>query len=598
MTTARHRLAGVLLLFGALSIALTLTVDTVRTRASRDDAAQLRAIAHIPLGLAISHLWVEEAISGDAANEQEVWSGIRDVLAISAAMAGGPEVIDGPWRVRRLDQPGLRHSAAELTRGLQGFLELTRQREQAYSRGEAVGPGTPTDATYDAEFRALVFRAESLRAAVEARLWQRQARLTGYLYAVLAGWAAIVGIAFASLRRFENRRQQTAIALRERDQQLVLAQKMDAVGRLAGGVAHDINNYLAAIRAQCELMLRKEATADSRRQKLTAAISAVDKASTLIQRLLAFARRQPANPQMVDLNRIIVDLSPILEQHLGETVILERRLAPNLGRVLIDPSQLEQILVNLIVNARDAMPDGGRLTLATTEETRGEAASGAAAEVVMTVEDTGTGILPEVFDQMFEPFFTTKGGANSGLGLATVYGIAAQNGGSVRASNAFGGRGAVFEVRLPRAAGAEPDEAARLQAAEVKEAGELSARGHVLLVEDNVDVRLSTRELLAAAGYSVTAAGDGPAGLAAAAANPGFDLVVTDVVMPGISGPEMVTILRETRPLLPALFMTGYSDFAAGAQLRSLGTALLLQKPFSAEQLFAKIQKALAEPTG
>ncbi len=592
----RRRLALTLGLLGLLSIFMVFGIDAARDRIARRDIGAVRSAAEIRLGVATSHLWMEQLTSGDRVDPQEIWHGLRHALSLATALSGGAETLDGGWRITEVADASLRAEAAAIERLLQRFSESTLARQNANERGEAVRAGSITDAAYDQQFREIEARTELFQQHAEALLASRQQRFGLYLLAVLAVWAALVALAIFGLQRFERRRVSAEAALRDRDLQLVQAQKMDAVGRLAGGVAHDINNYLAAIRAQCELMLRKEMAEPRRHEKLTAAISAVDRASTLIQRLLAFARRQPAHPEVVDLNQIVRGLRPMLEQHLGEDVRLDVRLRDALGRTRIDPAQVEQILVNLVVNARDAMPRGGVLTIETDQEVFAAAdprrgpVSQAGEYVILSVSDTGGGVPAEIRDQIFEPFFTTKAGkGNSGLGLATIYGIVKQNGGNVRLFDApfAGGNGACFKIYLPRVVAAE---APPHLASAPSQGLALPAGTHVLLVEDHAEVRESTRSLLEAAGFRVVAAASGREALASEIH---VDIVVTDVVMPGMSGPDMVSALRRERGPVPVVFMSGYSESVAGVRGFLAPGTELLQKPFSAEQLLAKMQQAV-----
>ncbi len=593
----RRRLGVTFGALGLLSIGMVVAIDGARGRIVRRDLGAVRSAAEIRSALATSHLWMEQLVGGDRVDPEEIWHGLRHALALASAMRGGGETVDAGWRIDALADVGLRAEAADLERGLQRFSESTLARQTAFERGASVGAGTPVDVAYDREFRVLAESSARFQQHAETYLAARQNRFGTYLLVVLAGWAVVVGLAVGSLQRFESRRRRAEATLRERELQLVRAQKMDAVGRLAGGVAHDINNYLAAIRAQCELMLRKELPEERRREKLAAAVGAVDRASTLIQRLLAFARRQPAHPEVVDLNQIVRDLRPMLEQHLGEDVRLEVRLADQACRTLIDPAQVEQILVNLVVNARDAMPRGGLLAVETGRESfaDGDGRRGPVSQpgdyVVLSVSDTGAGIPAEIREQIFEPFFTTKSGkGNSGLGLATIYGIVKQNGGNVRLVDppSPGAPGTLFRIYLPHV------EAAAAASTQPRQTvGALPPAARVLLVEDNAEVRESTRALLEAAGLRVTIADSARAGLEAATAGE-IDLIVTDVVMPEMSGPEMVEELHRRHGALPVVFMSGYSESVAGVRGILLPGAALLLKPFSADQLFAKMHQAMS----
>jgi two-component system, cell cycle sensor histidine kinase and response regulator CckA len=386
--------------------------------------------------------------------------------------------------------------------------------------------------------------------------------------------------------------------LRDRETQLVEAQKMEAVGRLAGGIAHDINNYLAAIRTQCEVLQRKPQPAERVAEKLSLVVAAVEKASTLIARLLAFGRRQPIRPEVVNLNRVVEELEKLMQQQLGENVELALALAADLGNVKVDPAQVEQVLVNLLVNAREAMPHGGRLSIATANVSFGDSdrnrrpVSQPGDYVLLAVSDTGMGIPPDIRDKIFEPFFTTKQEAgNSGLGLATLYGIVQQNAGNVWVYSEPG-LGTTFKIYLPRCREETP---APGPLAGTPAAG---GRERILLVEDNAEVRESTQNLLAAAGYRISLAAGGTEALALLAElarqDEIVDLVISDVVMPGLSGPELAAQIRERFGPIPVLFVSGYSDSVVHFHGVLDPEVHFLSKPFAGEALFQKVREALA----
>src|SRR6185369_14561793 len=297
--------------------------------------------------------------------QQEIWRGIEHSLALVHAMRTGGGLVEGPWQLRPSGDPALRRRAVAIERGLQTFAESTLKRQAGYEAGEAVGPGSEVDARYDRGFKQLAAAAAGLRSAAEGRLVHRLGLFRLYSRAIVAGWLGIVALAFLAFRRFEGRRQRAEGVLRDRELQLVQAQKMEAVGRLAGGLAHDINNHLAAIRAQCELVQRKPQPPERVVEKMGLVVGSVNRASTLIGRLLAFSRRHPINPEVVELNQVVLGLEKMVRQHLGERIELSQHLAPDLWNVKMDPAQIEQILVNLVVNARDAMPGGGRLIIET-----------------------------------------------------------------------------------------------------------------------------------------------------------------------------------------------------------------------------------------
>jgi PAS domain S-box-containing protein len=378
--------------------------------------------------------------------------------------------------------------------------------------------------------------------------------------------------------------------------QLRQAQKMEAVGRLAGGVAHDFNNLLTAIKGNAGLLLGDLPPGSPLREEVEEIDRASQRASDLTRQLLAFSRRQVLQPRVVDLNAVITETQRMLRRLIEEDVSIEVSLAPGVARVKADPGQVEQVLLNLAVNARDAMPRGGRLGIATSAEVvPPEPRAGwpyyvAAGEYVrLDVTDSGTGMAADVVQHLFEPFFTTKPpGKGTGLGLSTVYGIVKQSGGYVWAETEPGA-GSRFVVLLPRAAAAA-------DVPVIGEEGRPGAGGGatVLLVEDEESVRSLTRRVLARAGYHVLEARDGRHALEVALAERGpIDLLLTDVVMPGGGGPRLAQAMSGLRPATRVLYMSGYP----GGSIAGHGLAPgmdLLAKPFSPEALLRRVADALS----
>jgi signal transduction histidine kinase len=386
---------------------------------------------------------------------------------------------------------------------------------------------------------------------------------------------------------------QDAAVRRERRQlqhQLLQAQKLEAIGRLAGGVAHDFNNVLTAILGSTELLLLDTPAGAAVREELEIIRDAATRAQELIRQLLAFSARQVLQPAVVDLNALVQSLGRMLRRLIGEDIRLTTAPGAGLGAVRVDPGQIEQVLVNLAVNARDAMPDGGRLTIGTSN------ADVVASDdlprgryVVLQVTDSGVGMTPEILARVFEPFFTTKErGKGTGLGLATVYGIVQQSDGHVRVDSAPGA-GTTFRVYLPRveAPVEAPREAAPVTA---PEAGSET----VLVAEDEPLVRVLVRKTLTQAGYRVLEAGGGEEALQLAARHDGtIHLLVTDVVMPGMSGRELMRRLAEVRPSVKVLYMSGYSDEAVERHgVLDPGTAFM-QKPFTPSVLARRVREVL-----
>ncbi|HEX4613360.1 MAG TPA: PAS domain S-box protein [Urbifossiella sp.] len=388
---------------------------------------------------------------------------------------------------------------------------------------------------------------------------------------------------------------QTDVTDRRRlEDQLRQAQKMEAVGQLAGGVAHDFNNLLTVINGYSELLLETIPADAPDRPAMAAVREAGERAAGLTSQLLAFSRQSVLDPQVVDPNAVVAETARMLGRLIGEDVTLALALAPRAGRVRVDPGQFGQVLMNLAVNARDAMPTGGRLTI----ETRDVELDGEFARVIpgirpgryvlTAVTDSGVGMPPEVRTRVFEPFFTTKGpGRGTGLGLATVYGIVKQSGGHVEVYSEVG-IGTTFKIYLP---------AVREDGAAVPEAEPVRARGgseRVLVVEDQDDVRGLAVVALQAHGYSVLEAADGPAALRFLDP-PGvaLDLLVTDVVMPGMSGRQLAEAVRAARPGLPVLFVSGYTDDAVVRHGILQAEVAFLRKPYTPLSLARKVREVL-----
>jgi len=379
--------------------------------------------------------------------------------------------------------------------------------------------------------------------------------------------------------------------------QLRQAQKMEAVGRLAGGVAHDFNNLLTVIKGNAGLLLADLPPASPLREEAEEIDRASQRASDLTRQLLAFSQRQVLQPRVVDLNAAVVETRRMLRRLIEENVAIEVALAPGAARVTADPGQVEQVVLNLALNARDAMPHGGTLAVATSvasvppEPRDGWPYYVAAGEYVrLEVSDTGVGMEPHVLQHLFEPFFTTKpAGKGTGLGLSTVYGIVKQSGGYVWAETERGA-GSRFVVLLPRAG--DDAEAASPAAGEASPG--TAGGATVLLVEDEEAVRSLTRRVLARAGYRVLEAGGGRQALEVAAAHAGdIDLLLTDVVMPGGGGPRLAEEMAQLRPSTRVLFMSGYP----GDSIIHHGLPLdvdLLAKPFAPATLLHRVADALA----
>jgi nitrogen-specific signal transduction histidine kinase/CheY-like chemotaxis protein len=384
------------------------------------------------------------------------------------------------------------------------------------------------------------------------------------------------------------------------EEQFRQAQKMEAVGRLAGGIAHDFNNLLTAVAGYADLLRVRMPKDDPRRGYVEEIGAAADRAAALTRQLLAFSRRQILQPRVVNLEEMVRNVERMLGRIIGEDIELETRLEAK-GSVRADVSQLEQVLLNLAVNARDAMPEGGKLLIATADADvlegdelhhpgRGPMPRGS--YVCLAVSDTGIGMDRRALSHIFEPFFTTKdAGKGTGLGLATVYGIVKQSEGFIWVSSEPG-RGARFEVYLPRvAAEAEPPPAAP---ASVLEGGSET----ILLVEDEEGVRCIVSEILEWYGYTVLRATGASEAVALARSHPGpIHLLLTDVVMPRLGGRALRDEISTVLPQLPVLYISGYAGADRTRELLRNGAAFLA-KPFTAAALAQKVREVLSSPAG
>jgi nitrogen-specific signal transduction histidine kinase len=387
---------------------------------------------------------------------------------------------------------------------------------------------------------------------------------------------------------------QDVTARRALEEQYHQAQKMEAIGQLAGGVAHDFNNLLTVILGFSEMLLADLNPDDPRQGDIADIHSAGMRGAGLTRQLLAFSRREIIEPKLLDLNVVAADMLTMLKRLIEENVTVVLGLRPEPAFVTADRGQVEQIVLNLALNARDAMPRGGTLTIETANAELDEryvkthVAVKPGPYVVLTVTDTGTGMTPQVQARLFEPFFTTKGlGRGTGLGLATVHGIVARSGGSVDVSSEVG-KGTSFRVYFPRADAAEI----------VVDASPTVARRRggpetVLVVEDEEVVREVAARLLQRQGYRVLVAANADEALQLFEQHASIDVLLTDVVMPGASGPELTRELAERRPGLKAIYMSGYTDEAI-AQHGVLNPGIaLLRKPFTSETLGRKIREVL-----
>ena len=392
--------------------------------------------------------------------------------------------------------------------------------------------------------------------------------------------------------------QQSVKDLESAQEQLLQSQKMEAVGRLAGGVAHDFNNQLTAIMGYADMLASSFGKDDPRRVEVAEILRASGRASDLTRQLLAFSRRQVLRPRIVDLNTLVTEMRGMLHRLIGEDIQLSTRLSALPLRVRADPAQIEQVIMNLAVNARDAMPEGGSLEIVTervrvaSDTPAGRPGIPPGDYCLMRVRDTGTGMGPEILQRLFEPFFTTKEkGKGTGLGLSTAYGIVQQSGGHI-SCRSTPGRGTVFMIHLP-ATDELPVEAAQAPApASTAAAGET-----ILVIEDDPSIREIVRRTLDHEGYSVVTASTGSEGMELLALHPAIPLVITDLVLPGcVRGIDIARhVLLNARPTR-LLCMSGYSEQLISGAEALLPDGAFIPKPFTPAELVARVREILSAP--
>ena len=536
-------------------------------------------------------------------------------------------------RLRSLtaDNPEQLDSVNSLTALIATRLDLLASGVARFESGQRVGAVDASAPLPGKEVMDQIRAIYARIAAVEGALLERRKVEYAWLrYSTLGilAFSPLVAVAlfFAgmrALRHYIERLRASSAALAEEarlrqstEATLRQSQKLEAVGQLAGGVAHDFNNVLTIVIGNLDTVRRRLAAlpAGATAEEIAArigrpvemALQASQNAAKLTHRLLAFSRRQALEPMQIDLNRLVADMSDLLNRTVGEQVRLETVLAAGLWATFADANQLENVLVNLAVNARDAMPDGGKLTIETANvyldddyvQRFGDVAAGQ--YVMLSVSDIGTGIAPELLDRVFEPFFTTKEpGKGTGLGLAMVHGFAKQSRGHVRIYSELG-CGTTVKVYLPRDTRVAETLAAPTGATERRSKAPKASRGEsILLVEDNAAVREFAAATLADLGYQVTEAGDAAEALAHLASMPSLALLFTDVVLPGgMTGRQLASRLQETRPDVPVLFTTGYTRNAIVHNGMLDADVHLLNKPYTQLELARKIAAMLAARSG
>jgi len=374
---------------------------------------------------------------------------------------------------------------------------------------------------------------------------------------------------------------------------------MQAVGQLAGGVAHDFNNVLTAIIGFADLLLLKHKPGDPSFADLMSIKNSANRAAGLTRQLLAFSRRQTLRPQVLEIPGHVDDLTVLLKRLIGEQITLGVEHGRQVWPVKADLVQLEQVVVNLVVNARDAMPNGGQITIRTRNVTENEAASFTytgmppADYVLIEVEDTGTGMPPEILEKIFEPFFSTKElGKGTGLGLSTVYGIIKQTGGFIYPDSVVG-KGTTFRIFLPRYVPLEGEAPVKLAAAPVKD---LTGHERILLVEDEDSVRAFSARALRTTGYEVFEADSGDEALDVLdELEYKIDLMISDVVMPEMDGPTLLTRVRERMPNLKVIFVSGYAEENVRQDIADNKSVEFLPKPYSLDQINSKVKDVLGK---
>lgn len=588
------RLPAVILGLGLTSSLLLLAVNHITGSLVRRDGDRARAVATVRTALATAHLWLEEHVSGDEVDLDALRGSLERAVRETRRLLEGDEAADLP----PLASPELRRRTSELEKYVGAFHDISIQRLEGLQRGDDVGIGSSVDATYDAVFDDAFVQAQALETLLENRLGRHRSLARRLLVLILVAWAAIVLLAAFGLWSREERRRRALEALRDRDRRLLQAQKLEAVGKMAAGLAHDLNNVLAAARSNADAARRAASEDPEMDRRMQRILEAVDRAALLIRRLPTLRLGHGGDPELLEVNEVIRRArESVLEPLLGDGVRLELDLEPSLPAVYVDRSHLEQIVLNLVVNADQAMTQGGRVRLTTRESPfhgdRSELTFGDPPGpcVVLEVRDDGPGIPEEIIDRIFDPYFSTKGETNSGLGLATVFALVRRAEGGLRVENLAEG-GASFRIFLP-CLSVPLESATARPSGEVEGVDRSDGEIRVLLVEDDEELRGDLALTLDEEGFQVEVARDGSQAFRRWKDRIGeIDLLVTDLVMPELDGRRLLESLRALRPDLAALIITGDPARLEDAELVDTITGLL-PKPFSREELLVQIRRLL-----
>lgn len=583
---------GVVLALGLASVALLVFSDQIRQRSAVEDAFSLRTCEQIRADIAISHLWLEEYVSGDQVDLEEIQPRLVSAIERLDQMAGSVSLADsqpGALTSPPLHDADLRRRAATIRPIFENFRTLSEERQQGFSLALPVGIGSALDVEYDRVFNDLLHTMQSLAVDLQNHNQQHRVQSLRLFWTIVILWSLLVSLAAIGLWVRQRRQQRAEQALLESRAQLTHSQRMDAAGRLAGGLAHDLSNYLAAIRGHCELARLKSARGQDLMDKMDEVIQTVDRASDLVDRLSAFGRRQPMRPKAVDLHQVLQGINDLLVPSMGDKVRLEVELTDTVWPVFLDRTGIEHALVNLLINARDAMPQGGVVQLAAHNRPPTGAIS--QPEVEVTVRDQGVGIAAADLDKIFDPFWTTKrASGGSGLGLSMVYAFVEQSRGRLTVESEVGS-GTTFHLFFPQAEAlseALPDattcdistpvaamtattvtatDLASLSSENLAEDDlqhltddELEGDETLLLVDDNVELRDSTRAVLEALGYRVHSAADGQQAMQLDHQHV-VDLWIIDLVLPDIDGRQLLRQLRQRagERRVPAILISGHS---------------------------------------